>query len=258
MEEPSLDKLHPEVSTPITDELFSAPASGPPVWYHGVSHKKNLKRVGQLLAMGATERWRHLYSEEALINATEKDYDKLLLEVYGDKEKYAELLEPIMETKYRYLATPDDLVPDEYTFKVARHIQERSLMDIMGHTIRHAEYTSHFTTDDKTKELVGFVSYLEDEPTNTVLGIKVFRFDDGDVTKDLLPLANELVGTHRAVHWDAIAENKATKAYHIYLLRKKREKFVTEERNYSVPVKNAGGGVTVIRATHYVVARKGA
>jgi hypothetical protein len=215
----------------------------PPPWHHGVDHTNHRERVRELLAMDAKP-------------VTMQDYDKFLLKVFGDEEKYDDFLKPIKDSKYQYLVTPEDLIPNEYTFKIARHIQERSLMDIIERTIKHNEYTSYFITDDRTLEFVGFVSYKDDSRSKIVVGIKVFRFDDGDVTKDLLSLINNLVDTHEETHWDAIAKNKATKAYRVYILKKKCEGFVTEVKPYSVPIKNGDGTVTVVKAIHYVVKRK--
>ena len=174
-------------------------------------------------------------SAESFVSPLHHRSIKFMEDILEHPEFYEELLEPMKDTKYKFLIIPGEQIPIEVqNLPGSKNMEDRSAYEFIKYTIEYRpDLTSYFIIDDKLKRYVGFISYQvaknkEDIPF--INGIKVLRFDDdGDLRNDVIKLFNDLTLDYPEVYWSAVCdkENPVLKPYKIIFEKKKREGFLT-------------------------------
>jgi hypothetical protein len=185
------------------------------------------------------ERDSNAFSLEECVPFTEKDLNKFRKETLKDPILYETLTTPIKDTSYKYLVDFDELLREAENElgpeKIAKtdFIENLSLDDIMYTTARSRNLFPYFIIDKKGKK-IGFIAYgiNKNDPT-CVSTIKLFRFDESmndTLLEDVPRFIDDLLVKFHIISWAAFIENPAIKAYHVYMLKKKREHYVCSER----------------------------
>jgi hypothetical protein len=170
--------------------------------------------------------------------------EKFSKEVEGNPLFHDVLYAPIKDTKHKYLT-------DEEAFKIFGNnnvfLRNVCLSDIILFSITGKKYTSYFITDDKTNNIIGFASFVENETDIKIIdGIKIFRFDGSSVLKDIDTLCDNILESHKEINWQVHVKNKAIKCYDTILRKKKEKGFIVERKKkkttiyYQIKTENGG------------------
>jgi len=176
----------------------------------GLIHIKQRLEYAQLFKKNPTSK---LLSIESLNTIRSDEFVQLYEGILNDPNKFEEVLKPIRNSKYRYL------VPLKFHIGYGtilirlpnkNDLRYKRLIDIMEMIYNDSIYTTKFITDDKTEQYVGFVAYIDKPKINphTVESVVMFRFDNGNMMKDINNLLNELLKTRKKIFWEAVLHPK--------------------------------------------------
>lgn len=193
--------------------------------------KQQLKRIDYILELDNDKECTNLlldFGMEALVPILSEHIRKLLKQIKANPELYTEALQPMKETRYRFLVIPGEKIPKDVKVKGSQLRKDRTLLEYIMDTIdKRPDLTSYFIVDDKSERYIGFVSYHQDEKTKTIVGIKIVRFDEsGDLRKDIISLFDKLIEENDLIYWEAILDkdNPVIMPYKLYLERIKKLK----------------------------------